>query len=442
MRERHTVFLSIILRWTVLTLVGWLAYALLRALWTIIYLGAPSYDWIWYLPVAALIISLPVFITWQLPLTRTASVAFAGLLALALISYNGFGQVVYLQPSRAAPVPISFWSYSDFYSMPESIMHDLQAAGGRIYLDAGQDPFGGEHGRTLAAGLGRLAQYNIEVYLTPAASNFLSVPVNREWIANAYSLAADIRHEGLTNVRGLIGDAEPPSNMPMDILGNEQADFYQAVFGLRDLIAAVHREYPGLQVGVTATSAHYLDGFDGDADLSVVMRSPVNPPGGWDFINVMTYSSYFPPAWRAYYVYLVEHAMARRYPTTQVSHLIGLVGKGMPGEPLLEFDDLVRDARVSRALGVHEIAVFQLDWALQVFGDDFVRRLTAAINGPQSDSSVAVSFSRPVSAMFYGLAAADALLDARGWRGLFWIAWAVLSGVLVRRQPVANTHKI
>ncbi len=299
---------------------------------------------------------------------------------------------------------------------------------------AGETPFEGERGQTLGIGLRRLAQYKVEVFLVPAASNFLSVPVNREWIANAYSLAADIQREGPTNVRGLIGDAEPPSNMPMDILGNEQADFYQAVFGLRDLIATVHREYPGLQVGVTATSAHYLDGFDGDADLSVVMRSPVDPPGGWDYITMMTYSSYFPPAWRAYYVYWAERAMARRYPATQVSHLIGLVGKGMPGEPLLEFNDLARDARLSRALGVHEIAVFQLDWALQVFGDDFVRRLAAAVNGPQSDSTVAVPFSRPASAMFYGLAAADALLDARGWRGLLWLAWAILSSAIVRRS--------
>jgi len=50
--------------------------------------------------------------------------------------------------------------------------------------------------------LQRLAQYKVEVFLVPAASNFLSVPVNREWIANAFSLAADIQREGLTNVRG------------------------------------------------------------------------------------------------------------------------------------------------------------------------------------------------------------------------------------------------
>jgi len=431
MRERHTLLLPVILRWAVLTLAGWLAYALLCALWTIIYLGAPLYDWQWYLPVIALLVGLPIYLAGRLPRTRLAVLALVGLLVWTGIGYSGFGQVVYLQPGHAAPVPISFWSYSDFYSMPESVMHDLQAAGGRIYLDAGKDPFGGEHGRTLTTGLRRLAQYNIEVYLMPAASNFLSVPVNREWIANAHSLAADIQREGLSNVHGLIGDAEPPLNMPMDLLGNEQADFYQAVFGLRDLIATVHREYPGLQVGVTATSAHYLDGFDGDADLSVVIRSPVDPPGGWDYINVMTYSSYFPPGWRAYYVYVVERAMARRYPTDQVSHLIGLVGGGFPWEPLLDFDDLVRDARLSRALGVREIVVFQVDGALHVFGDDFVRRLTAAVNGPQSDSTVAVPFARPVSALFYGLAAADALLDARSWRGLLWLAWAILSGAIV-----------
>lgn len=442
MREWRAIYLPIIVRWAVLTLAGWLAYALLRALWTIIYLGAPLYDWQWYLPVIALLVGLPIYLAGQLPRTRLALLTLVGLLAWIGVGYSGLGQVVYLQPGRAAPIPISFWSFSDFYSMPEAVLQDLQAAGGRIYLVAGETPFEGERGQILGTGLRRLTKYKVEVFLVPAASNFLSVPVNREWIANAYNLATDIQREGLTNVRGLIGDAEPPSNMPMDILGNEQADFYQAVFDLRDLIATVHREYPGLQVGVTATGPHYLDGLDGDPDLSIAMRSPVDPPGGWDYINVMSYSSYFPPAWRAYYVYLAERAMARRYPTTQVSHLIGLVGAGMPGEPLLDFDDLVRDARLSRALGVHEIAVFQLDWALQVFGEDFVRRLTAAVNGPQSDVTVAVPFSRPVSAMFYGVAAADTLLDARGWRGLFWLAWAVLSGAIVRRLPVADTRKM
>ncbi len=139
----------------------------------------------------------------------------------------------------------------------------------------------------------------------------------------------------------------------------------------------------------------------------------------------MTYSSYFPSAWRAYYVYVVERAMARRYPAAPASHLIGLVGGGFPGEALLDFEDLVRDARISRALGVREIVVFQLDGALRAWGDDFVRRLNAAVNGSQPSVSVAVPFSRPASAMLYSAVVADGLLDIRKW-GLVWIAWAIV----------------
>jgi len=118
-----------------------------------------------------------------------------------------------------------------------------------------------------------------------------------------------------------------------------------------------------------------------------------------------------------------------------VSYLIGLVGGGMPGEPLLDFDELVRDARLSRALGVREIAVFQLDGALRVFGDDFVRRLTAAVNSSQPGAAVAVPFSRPASLLFYATAAADALLDVRGPLGWAWIA---LSGMIAFRTYPKN----
>jgi hypothetical protein len=364
--------------------------------------------------------------------------ALVGLLVWTGVGYSGFGQVVYLQPGRAAPILISFWAWLDY---PEAVLRDIQAAGGYIYAPLSFESLEGANRHTLAAALRRLAEHRIEVYLAPPASDFLSVPVHHEWIASTQNVAAFVRREGVTNVRGLIGDAEPPGKMPMDILGADQAELSQAVLDLRNLISALRGEYPDLHIGVTATGAHYLDGLDGDSDLSMVMRSPVDPPGGWDFYNMMTYSSYFPPDWRAYYVYLAERAMARRYPNTDVSHLIGLVGGGLPWEPLLGYDDLVRDARLSRALGVREIVVYQLGGALQVFGNDFVQRLIAAVNGPQSDVTVAVPFSRPASAMLYGLAAADALLDARGWRGLLWLAWAILSGAIVRRslkQPRAT----
>jgi len=240
----------------------------------------------------------------------------------------------------------------------------------------------------------------------------------------------------LTNVRGLIGDAEPPLNKPMDILGVERSRYDRAVLGLHDLIEEMHRDYPDLRIGVTATSAHYLDGLDGDPDLAVAMRSPVDPPSGWDFLNAMTYSSYFPPDWRAYYVYMVERGMARRYPSEQISHLIGLVGGGFPWEPVLDFDSLVRDARLSRALGVREIVVFQLDGALQQFGQDFIRRLTSAVNGPQSD--LIVPFSRPASTLVYSAAVADALFDVRGPWGWLWIIWTIMSGLIIRFRRQAD----
>jgi len=220
-------------------------------------------------------------------------------------------------------------------------------------------------------------------------------------------------------------------NAALDLVGIDQPQFDQAVSDLRKLIDDLHRDYPDVQIGVTAMWAHYVDVLDGDADLSIVMRSPMDPPGGWDFVNVMTYSSYTPSDWRAYYVYLHEQAMAQLYPRDRVSHLIGLVGEGMPGEALMGFDDLVRDARISHTLGVREIVVFQLNGALKVFGEDFVRRFVTAVNSP--DAVINVPFSRPVSIVFYATALVDALLDVRGPRVWLWIAWIIASGVIARR---------
>ncbi len=428
-----------VILWIGLALAGWLAYALLRALWTIIHLGAPFYDWQWYVSVVALLIGLPAYLIWRRlrPAShrrdRAALAAGAGLLTALLAGYGGFGQVVMLEPERAPPISISFWAYSDFRYTPEAILEDLRAAGGRIYLDPG-DAYAGERSQALAEAMRRLANYGFEVYLVPRASNFLSVPVHREWIASAHEVIAFIRREGLTAVRGLVGDAEPPFGLPADFLGAYQADFSEAVTSLHALLDTTHRNYPELRIGVTALWPHYVDALDGDADLSMLMRSPLNPPGGWNFVNLMTYSSYLPPDWRAYYVYLHERAMMRLYPAERVSHLIGLVGGGMPWEPLLDFNDLARDARISRALGVREIAVFQLDGALRVFGEDFVRRLTDAVNRLPPGTTVPVPFSRPASLLFYATAAADALLDARGPCGVAVIGWIALCGIIARHD--------
>ncbi len=336
--------------WLILALIGWLAYALLRALTTIIFLDVPFFDWQWYIPVMALLIVAPIYLVsrWLPPrstaLRKRTLLAFAILVAWAITGYNGFNQSIGLNLDQTAPIRISYWAFLDLRSASESLLRDIAAARGRVYLDIGRRPY---NAVSLAAAMRRLAAYNVEAYWMPNAGNFLSTPVYREWIENAREAAALIRREGLSNVRGLIGDVEPPMNMPLDLTGADQAQFDQAVNDLQQLMNEIHREYPGRQLGVTALWAHYLDSLDGDADLSILMRSPMNPPGNWDFVNLMTYSSFVPPDWRAYYVYLSERAMMRLYPPDRVSHLIGLIGGGMPGEPLIDFDELVRDARLS-----------------------------------------------------------------------------------------------
>ncbi|HEX9372422.1 MAG TPA: hypothetical protein VF897_15515, partial [Roseiflexaceae bacterium] len=94
---------------------------------------------------------------------------------------------------------------------------------------------------------------------------------------------------------------------------------------------------------------------------------------------------------------------------------------------------------ISRALGVREIVVFQLNGALKVFGSDFVRRFSAAVNGPQAPASVVVPFSRLVSLAHYGLAAGDALLDSRGPRVWLGIGWALISGMIAWRLAYAES---
>jgi hypothetical protein len=419
-------------RWFTLALGGWLIYGSVRALWAIVRLDVPVYDWQWYVGVVVLAIALVTHIVWHLRRTWLRTLVFTGLPVWLIVGYSGFGQVIELYPARAAPVPISFWAPPNLGRDSEAMLKAIRSAGGKLYLTTSIHSFEGEARQDLASNLLRFSEYDIRVCLAAHVSNYLSVPVYDEWVSHVQNTAAFTRDANATNVWGIIGDAEPPARMPFDFLGLHRNEFDRAVHNGAHLIEMMEEEYPELELGVTANWPHYIDSFDKDADLSVVQRSPVDPPGGWDFISVMAYSSYYPPPWRAYYTYLIERIMARLYPDYQPSYLIGVVG--YQNEPLLDYDELVRDARISRAMGVREIVVFYLGGALQDFGDDFVQRFTAAVNGTGADLTVKVPFSRPASMVVYGIAAADALLDIFSWKGVFFVAWLVLSGITVYRR--------
>ncbi len=431
--------LKFIIVWMAVLILGWLAYVLLRGLAAIIYLDVSFYDWQWYVPLIFLLLGLPAYILWsqwrhrKLRITRGVVVLCAVLILWLLFGYGGFGQEVQLSVANGAPIPISFWAYSDFRHTPDVILKDIEAAHGAIYLDAGTRPFEADGRAGFVDAMRRLTDYNIPVYWAVPTPNFLSVPVAAQWTENVRRAAELVTQENLSSVRGFIGDIEQPMNEALDGGGSQRKEFESAVNAYRQLQIDLRSEYAALRLGVTAMWAHYFDPLDGDADLSIVLRSPLDPPGNWDFVNLMTYSSYYPESWRPYYVYVLERAMARLYPAERVSHLLGLVGGGMPGEPVMSFEELVRDARISRALGVHEIAVFQLDGALRVFGNDFVRRLNEAVNREAMIEPVKIPFSRPVSIMLYGIAVADALFDV--WQSQTWlfVLWIGTSGLLAWR---------
>ena len=423
----------IVIRWMLLSLLGWLLYCLTRGLVAFISLGAPFHDWQWYI---AVILFLILILARLLGLLPPSSWIKGGIVLLSIwlvAGYFGFWLKGKLLPAKADKIKISYWAGSGIIRAPDRVLNDLHAASGSLYISIGENEFDGEYTQALVNGLRRLSSHDIMIYLAPRASNYVCVPVLDEWIANVRKTANLVQREDLKNVIGIIGDFEKPYHLPMDYWGLYRETLAPAVKKLENFKAEMKTNHPSLNLGVTAFWTLYLDRVDGDQDLAILSRCPVDPPGGWDFINCMTYSSFFPQSWRAYYMYLVERMINRRYPTRSPSYLIGLVGAAGPGEPLMSFDELLRDARLSRSLGIREVVVYQITPALRDFGDDFVQRLDAAVNDAPPDLIVDVPFARPVSLLFYGVLVADSILDVRGWMVFLIFVWIALSGFLVYR---------
>ncbi|MFN8594925.1 MAG: hypothetical protein U0559_01890 [Anaerolineae bacterium] len=157
---------------------------------------------------------------------------------------------------------------------------------------------------------------------------------------------------------------ESPLNMPLDWLGRDRSNFDRMINQLRDSLERIHRQFPNLQIGVTAMWPQFARWAGWRYRSGDGAAQSVDPPGNWDFINLMTYSSYYPADWRSYYIYVHETALTRLYPAIRRSHLIGLVGAGFPGEPLLN-SMIWCGCLAGRALGVQEIVIFQMTDALQ-----------------------------------------------------------------------------
>lgn len=379
------------------------------------------------------IITLPVQSIWRWPIAKYIRMIYVGLILWIVIGYNGFGYSEQLSLENTTPTAISFWApYTDFSDVPESVLLDLKAAQATLYLQPRID-FKEDIPDDLAVALRRLAAYEIAVILVPDISDFLSAPVHTEWISHTLILADFAESQNLRNVQGFIGDAEAPLHVPFVSLQSAATEVSEATHNLTNFIDTFHDQYPNQKIGVTAVWPLYIDKIDNDNDLAVLWRSPVDPPGKWDFVNVMVYSSYHLKNHRAYWVASTERYMTHRFPSSQVSFLIGLVGGGFPWEPLLDFDGIINDALICRALGADEIVVFQINGALRSFGNDFIQRFATAVNEPKENLTITISFSRPSSIRHFTYALLDAILDIRGPQIWFWLLWTVSSGIFTWR---------
>lgn len=429
----------LMLRWLAVTVLVWFCYALARSTWAFIQFGLPWYDWQWYCALLGLVLVLAVRLAGWRPHRPWLPLTLSLLTLWIIIGYGGFGQSLSLSSVSAKPLPISFWASEQIGLAPDSLLTDLQAAHGNLYVNVSESTFENPKRQKLLTELNRLASYHIGVYLVVNASNYISTPVSAEWISGVHKAAEFVQTENVSNVRGLIGDAELPSKLPLDFIGWDSQNFDEAVVSYGELISTIGQSRPSLQLGFTANWPQYVDLFDGDSDLARILRSPVDPAPRWTYVNLMAYSSYLPdPAWRPYFMYTVERELPRQFAQHPLSYLIGIVG--YPPEPLLTFDELVQDARLSRALGADEVVIFRLEGSLKEFGDDFVRRLTLQVNGPASQTPLAVPFARPVSILLFAQLLLDSLLDVVHWPGLLAglglaaLVWLVLNASSIKRR--------
>ncbi len=82
--ERKRRLLAWIVGWLAVAILGWVFYALIRALIAVVFLDVPFYDWQWYLPAIGLLIGVPLYLTWRV-LRRRSLLGRNALLVIAVL---------------------------------------------------------------------------------------------------------------------------------------------------------------------------------------------------------------------------------------------------------------------------------------------------------------------------------------------------------------------
>ncbi len=227
--------LLFVARWLALSAFGLLAYACLRAVYAVVYLGTPLFDWVWYLPTIGVMLGILLCLAFPVLWKRATIVTLVSITAVSCLLYGGGNRSIVLYPDQYEAVPISFWTGLDFRNVPDSLLEDIHAAGGYVYTGRGDGSYRQPAHDELAAGLRRLDTYHIKAYLIPPLSKFLSVPVEHEWEAHVRNAAEFVGREQLHNVMGVIGDAENPQDVPLDIWATDRSEFAHAIIDFGNL---------------------------------------------------------------------------------------------------------------------------------------------------------------------------------------------------------------
>lgn len=425
-------------RWLAFFLVGGVVYVGGIALWATIQIGAPLFDWLWYVPLLLLPVLFLLSYCFRFSRNRILKRVYIIFFVWLLIGYSSLMPTQTLSLAETPPLPLSFWFSGRIEQLPPGLLDDLADAQSTLIIRVPL-PLTVEDQEYLVNLVNQLAAHQIPVVFFVPASDFLSLPVYEDWLVSVEETAVFLQSAQLPNVRGVLGDAELPRVGRYTFPATTSAALQTAGGEMGIFLQEFHEVNPHLPIGVTASWPLFADQLDGDSDLAAFYQTAVDPPGNWGFVSVMNYTSYYPTSWRPYLLARIVWGMERLYPEQQPIHLIGIVGGGFPWEPVLEFEEVVADARLSRALGVPEVVVFQLKGALDKHGDDFVERLYTAVN--ETDGTVTLPFSRPASLWLFGTAVLDALFDLV--MGPLWLAlfWAVISfGIIWQQNKIKGTQ--
>ncbi|MCL4267091.1 MAG: hypothetical protein KJ069_28185 [Anaerolineae bacterium] len=418
-------------RWLAFLLVGGISYVGGYALWATIQMGAPLFDWLWYVPLLLFLVLLLLPYCLRFSRSRYLKLVYIVLLVWLVIGYNSLTPTQTLSLEDAPSLSLSFWFPGRIEQLSEGLLNDLTDAQSTLIIHVSL-PLTHENQDYLISLLNQLAAHQIPVVLFVPASDFLSLPVYREWLESVAATAMFVQSAQLPNVCGVIGDAESPREARYAFPTTTAAALQIASDEMEAFLQEFHAVNPRMPLGVTASWPLFADQLDGDSDLAAFYQTAVDPPGNWGFVSVMNYTSYYPASWRPYLLARIIWGMERLYPEQSPIHFIGIAGGGFPWEPVLTFEDAVANARLSRALGVSEVVVFQLKGALDKHGEDFVERLHAAVN--ETDGTITLPFSRLASLWLFGTAVLDAMFDLLVGRLWLLLVWAAINFSIIWRQ--------